>query len=125
MTTTVKPDLSTDLLVHELLVQERAIDRAEERAAAIKVQLVDRLGEGGKAETPEAKVAIVAAVTRVVDVDVLQETASRGFFYKVTKRVVDMPAFKALDALGAVPEEVLEIVTERKAKAAVRLTLKR
>jgi len=58
MTTTISnPEVrSTDLLVHELLVQLRAAERAEERADAIKAELVERLGDGGKVETHEAKI---------------------------------------------------------------------
>ena len=127
MTTTISnPEVrSTDLLVHELLVQLRAAERAEERADAIKAELVERLGDGGKVETHEAKIAIVANKTQVVDIDVLQTVASKGFFYKVTKRVVDNTAFKAFLALEQVPQDVLDIVTEKVSKPAVRITIKK
>jgi len=127
MTTTISnPEVrSTDLLVHELLVQLRAAERAEERADAIKAELITRLGDGGKVETPEAKIAIVANKTQVVDIDALQAVATRGFFYKVTKRVVDNTAFKAFVALDAVPQDVLDIVTTKVSAAAVRVTIKR
>jgi len=116
---------STDLLVHELLVQLRAAERAEERADAIKAELVERLGDGGKVETHEAKIAIVANKTQVVDIDALQTVASKGFFYKVTKRVVDNTAFKAFLALEQVPQDVLDIVTTKVSKPAVRVTIKK
>ena len=127
MTTTISnPEVrSTDLLVHELLVQLRAAERAEERADAIKAELVERLGDGGKCETVEAKIAIVANKTQVVDIDALQTVASKGFFYKVTKRVVDNTAFKAFLALEQVPQDVLDIVTEKVSKPAVRITVKK
>ncbi len=127
MSTTTAPAIttrSTDLLVHELLVQQRAVERAEERADAIKAELIARLGPGSKFETPEAKIAIVENHTKVVDIDTLQSVAPRGFFYKVTRRVVDMPTFKALDVLGAVPAEVQAIVGEKVSAPAVRVTLK-
>jgi|KBSMisStaDraftv2_1062788.scaffolds.fasta_scaffold419783_2 hypothetical protein len=127
MTTTISnPEVrSTDLLVHELLVQLRAAERAEERADAIKAELVERLGDGGKVETHEAKIAIVANKTQVVDIDALQTVASKGFFYKVTKRVVDNTAFKAFLALEQVPQDVLDIVTTKVSKPAVRVTIKK
>ena len=127
MTTTISnPEVrSTDLLVHELLVQLRAAERAEERADAIKAELVERLGDGGKVETHEAKIAIVANKTQVVDIDALQTVASKGFFYKVTKRVVDNTAFKAFLALEQVPQDVLDIVTEKVSRPAVRITIKK
>ncbi len=127
MTTTISnPEVrSTDLLIHEMLVQLRAAERAEERADAIKAELIERLGDGGKAETPEAKIAIVANKTQVVDIDALQTVASKGFFYKVTKRVVDNTAFKAFLALEQVPQDVLDIVTEKVSRPAVRITIKK
>jgi len=127
MTTTISnPEVrSTDLLVHEMLVQLRAAERAEERADAIKAELIERLGDGGKFETPEAKIAIVANKTQVVDIDALQTVASKGFFYKVTKRVVDNTAFKAFLALEQVPQDVLDIVTTKVSKPAVRVTIKK
>jgi hypothetical protein len=127
MTTTISnPEVrSTDLLVHELLVQLRAAERAEERADAIKAELVERLGDGGKVETHEAKIAIVANKTQVVDIDALQTVASKGFFYKVTKRVVDNTAFKAFLALEQVPQDVLDIVTTKVSRPAVRVTIKK
>ena len=118
-------EVSTDLLLHERLVQMRAIDRAEDRVAAIDAQLVERLGVGGKYESDEAKVAIVESHTQIIDVDALQAVASKHTFYKLTKRVVDMTAFKALSALGVVPAEVNEIVTVRVSKASARITVKR
>jgi hypothetical protein len=125
-TTISNPEVrSTDLLVHELLVQLRAAERAEERADAIKAELVERLGDGGKVETHEAKIAIVANKTQVVDIDALQTVASKGFFYKVTKRVVDNTAFKAFLALEQVPQDVLDIVTEKVSRPAVRITIKK
>jgi hypothetical protein len=124
-TTTPRTEVSTEVLIHERLVQMRAIDRAEDRLAAIDAVLVERLGDGGKAESPEAKVAIVRSHTPVVDVDVLQSVASKGMFYKLTKRVVDMTAFKAMRDLGALPDEVTEIVGDRVSKPAVRVTFKR
>lgn len=126
MTTTLTTtEVSTETLIHERLIQMRAIDRAEERLEAIDAEIVARLGDGGKAESPEAKVAVVRTHTPVLDVDVLQATASKGLFYKLTKRVVDMTAFKAMRDLGALPDEVTEIVGERVSKPAVRVTLKR
>jgi hypothetical protein len=125
-TTTTIPNVttvSTDILIHELLVQQRAMTRAEDRADAIKAQLVERLGEGGKYESHEAKVAIVVSETSVIDIDALESAASKGIFYKLSKRVVDMTAYKALHALGQVPDDVENIVTKRISKPAVRLTL--
>jgi hypothetical protein len=124
-TTITTTEVSTETLIHERLIQMRAIDRAEERLEAIDAEIVARLGDGGKAESPEAKIAVVRTHTAVVDVDVLQATASKGLFYKLTKRVVDMTAFKAMRDLGALPDEVTEIVGERVSKPAVRVTLKR
>lgn len=124
-TTTASTTVSTDRLVHELLVAERAIDRAEARADAIKAELVERLGAGGKVETPEAKVAVVETHTPVLDVDVLQATASRGLFYKLTKRVVDMTVVKAMRDLDALPDEVIEIIGDKVSRPSVRLTVKR
>lgn len=121
---TITTEVSTERLVHELLIAERAIDKAEARAEVIKAELVERLGVNGKFETDEAKVAIVAAQTKVVDVDALQAVASRGLFYKLTKRVVDMTTFKAFDALGSLPAEVQEIVVIKTAKATPRITVK-
>lgn len=124
-TTATTIEVSTDQLLHDRLVALRAIDRAEARVAAIDAVLVERLGVGGKAESDEAKVAIVETHTPVLDIDVLQATASKGMFYKLTKRVVDMAAFKAMRDLGALPEEVAAIVGERVSKPTVRFTLKR
>lgn len=127
MSTTTIPNsttLSTEALVHELLVQNRAIERAEDRADAIKAQLIERIGEGGKAETDLAKVAIVVTHTPVLDFDALKVTASTGFFYKATKRVVDMSAVKALMSLGQVPTGVAEIISERVSAPSVRITMK-
>lgn len=126
-TTTTIPastTLSTEALVHELLVQNRAIERAEDRADAIKAQLIERIGEGGKAETALAKIAIVVTHTPVLDFDALKATASTGFYYKATKRVVDMSAVKALMSLGQVPTGVVEIISERVSAPSVRITLK-
>lgn len=126
MTTTIPTTtgLSTETLIHELIVQQRAIDRAEDRAQALKAQLVERLGVDGKAESDEAKVAVVVSHTPVIDVDALKAAATKGVFYKLTKRVPDMVTFKALTALGQVPPEVQEIVGERVSKPSVRLTMK-
>lgn len=117
-------ETSTDQLIHELIVQQRAVERATERADAVRAQLVERLGVDGRAESDEAKVAVVETTTRVLDVDALQAVASKGLFYKLTKRVVDNTAFKALDALGQIPPSVQEIVTEKQSKPHLRLTLK-
>ena len=114
----------TERLVHELLVAERAAKRAAEKAAQIKAELVERLGVKGTYDGPEAKVSIVQSTSRVVDVDALQAVASKGFFYKVTKRVVDTAAFKALDSLGQVPAEVQEIVQEKVSAPYVKVTVK-
>lgn len=124
-TTATTTEVSTDQLLHDRLVALRAIDRAEDRVALIDAQLVERLGVGGKAESDEAKVAIVETHTPVLDIDALQATASKGMFYKLTKRVVDMTAFKAMRDLGALPDEVAEIVGERVSKPSVRFTMKR
>jgi hypothetical protein len=123
MTTTIESP--TEALVHELLVAQRAIERAEARADEIKAELIARLGEGGKVETPEAKVAIVVATTKVIDVDALEAVASKGLFYKLTKRVVDTAAFKAIEALGQLPPEVAGIVVERQSKPSVRVTARK
>lgn len=116
---------STDQLVHELVVQKRAMARAEDRAAAIEAELIERLGVDGRIETDEAKVAIVVSHTPVIDVDTLQATASKGLFYKLTKRVPDMAVYKALLALQQIPDEVQAIVRIRESKPSVRVTLQR
>lgn len=123
--TTVFGGTATDKLVHELLVQKRAMARAEDRAAAIEEALIERLGVEGRHETDEAKVAVVQTHTPVIDIDTLQATASRGLFYKLTKRVPDMQVFKAMRALDSVPQDVLDIVGERVSKPSVRVTLQR
>ena len=123
--TTIDTTVSTDQLVHELLLAERAIDRAEERASVLKAELVERLGDDGRHETDEAKVAIVRTHTPVLDVDALQATVGKGTFYKLTKRVVDMQVVKAMRSLGSLPTEVEDIMTERVSNPAVRLTLNR
>lgn len=116
--------VTTDSLVHDLLVAQRAADRAEEKVAAIKKELGQRIAVGENFDGTEAKVSHVQAVNRVVDIDTLQSVASKGFFYKVTKRVIDMGAFKALEELGQVPEPVQEIVQERLATPYVKVTVK-
>lgn len=126
MSTTTIPnttDLSTETLVKELLVQQRAMARAEDRAEAIKAQLIERIGIGGKEETDLAKVAIVQSITPVLDFDALQAAASKGFFYKSTRRVVDMTAIKALRALGQVPADVEALIVDRVSAPSVRITL--
>lgn len=115
---------TTDELVHQLLIAERAIDRAEERADALKAELIERLGVDGRHETDEAKVAVVETHTPVLDVEALQAATSKHTFYKLTKRVVDMAKVKALRGLDALPEEVVEIIGERVSKPSVRLTIK-
>lgn len=124
MSTTTITAVSTDQLINDLLVQQRAIARAEDKAEGIKAELIDRLGVDGKYEGDAVKVAIVQSVTPVLDFDALEATASRGFFYKVTKRTVDMTAVKAMMTLGKVPAEVQEVMTERVSKPSVRLTHK-
>lgn len=123
-TTTASTTTSTDQLVHELLVAERAIERAALRADAIKTELVERLGVNGRHETAEAKIAVVESHTPTLDVDALQATASKGTYYKLTKRVVDMAVVKAMRSLGSLPTEVEEIIGDRVSRPAVRVTVK-
>lgn len=119
------PDVDTENIIHARLLCQRKLERLEDEMAKINETLLARIPVGETVESFEAKVTVVQSTTEVIDFETLQAVAPKGFFYKVTKRVVDMPAFKALRTVGQVPQEVLDVVTTKTSAPFPRVTVKK
>lgn len=122
MPTAIRPTNTNDTLVGQLLDLEDQAEAIAEQIEKVKTILLDRIAIGTAIETPRARVAATQGSQRVVDIETLEAVASRHWFIKLTKRVLNTPALNAAAESGALPADIAEIVQTKTTKPSLRIT---